>query len=126
MTRLKRIVLICAAVWLAVAMLAAAFFGRAAVAQDCETPIQFIKGFEATHAKEGDVSIAFNDADTGTIPGKFEHSDPQRYEWIVQMRITYRDDDGVAKSLSLWTVYYTVRGREFCPIKYTAQFLPLY
>ena len=70
MTRLKRIVLICAAVWLAVAMLAAAFFGRAAVAQDCETPIQFIKGFEATHAKEGDVSIAFNDADTGTIPGK--------------------------------------------------------
>ena len=107
-------------------ILAVAFFGGiAAGAEKCETPAAFIADFEVRHAEFGDVSVAFNGLDTGTIPGEFTYSDPQRYEWVVQMRITYRDDDGMPRALSLWTVYYVMRGEELCSIEYTTQYFPL-
>lgn len=51
------------------AMLAVAFFGSAAAAEkSCETPAQFIKNFEATHAGRGEIEVAFHGSDEGTVP----------------------------------------------------------
>ena len=127
MTRHRRIASAFLRVWFCLGILAAVLFGGAAAAvESCETPAQFIDDFEATHAEYGEVSVAFNGPNAGKAPGRFESSDLQRYDYVVQMRITYHGADGIPVGLSIWMRYYADKAGELCSVRSTSEYISMW